>query len=151
MVVNGGKIYKPHVLKEVRDPVTNAVESVTEYEIIHQSYVSPSAYEAVRQDMRAVVSQGTAQWPLNISTVQIAGKSGTAEIGASDRWHSWFTSYGPFNSTNPDEQIVVTVFIEATPIQYTSASTATAIIYQGYFANQDYNAAVRALNFWDRM
>ncbi|MCL2214673.1 MAG: penicillin-binding protein 2 [Treponema sp.] len=151
MVVNSGKIYRPHVLKEVRDPVTNSIENITEYEVIHESYISPSVYEAVRQDMRAVVTQGTAQWPLNMNTVQIAGKSGTAEIGASDRWHSWFTSFGPFNSSNPDEQIVVTVFIEATPVQYTSASTATAIIYQGYFANQDYNAAVRALNFWDRM
>jgi len=151
MVVNGGKMYKPHVLKEVRDPITKAIEDTADYELIHESYLPPSVYEAVRQDMRAVVRQGTAQWPLNMNTVQIAGKSGTAEIGASDRWHSWFTSFGPFNSTNPDEQIAVTVFIEATPVQYTSASTATAIIYQGYFANQDYNAAVRALNFWDRM
>ena len=80
-------------------------------------------------------------------TVQIAGKSGTAEIGLADRWHSWFTAYAPFNSTNPDDQIVVTVIIEASNFQVWRATAASAIIFQGYFANQDYEAAVRSLGF----
>jgi penicillin-binding protein 2 len=147
MIVNNGKIYKPHVLKEVRDPVTNAIESVTKHEIIHESSISHAVFEAVRQDMRSVVSHGTAQYPLNIRAVQIAGKSGTAEIGLADRWHSWFTAYAPFDSTNPDEKIVVTVIIEASTFQVWRASAACAIIFQGYFANQDYEAAVRSLGF----
>ncbi|MCL2800857.1 MAG: penicillin-binding protein 2 [Treponema sp.] len=147
MAVNNGKIYKPHVLKEVRDPATNAIERVVTPELIHQSTISPSVFESVRNDLRGVVSQGTAQYPLNMRTVQIAGKSGTAEIGLADRWHSWFTAYGPFNSTNPDEQIVVTVIIEASSSQVFRASASTAIIFQGYFANQDYEAAARSLGF----
>jgi len=147
MIVNDGKIYKPHVLKEVRDPVTKAIERVTRPEVIHTSDISPAVFEAVRQDMRGVVSQGTAQYPLNMRTVQIAGKSGTAEIGFVDRWHSWFTAYAPFNSTNPDEQIVVTVIIEAATFQVWRASAASAIIFQGYFANQDYESALRSLGF----
>ncbi|MCL2265680.1 MAG: penicillin-binding protein 2 [Treponema sp.] len=145
MVVNNGKVYKPHILKEVRDPVTNAIESVTLHELIHESNISPAVFETVRQDMRGVVSQGTAQYPLNIRAVQIAGKSGTAEMGLADRWHSWFTAYAPFNSTNPDEQIVVTVIIEASAFQVWRASAASAIIFQGYFADQDYNTAARTL------
>jgi penicillin-binding protein 2 len=147
MVVNNGRIYRPHVLKEVRDPITNEIESVVSRELIHESDISPSIFEAIRQDMRSVVSHGTAQYPLNIRTVQIAGKTGTAEIGLADRWHSWFTAYAPFNSTNPDEQIVVTVIIEASTFQVWRASAASAIIFQGYFANQDYDAAIRALGF----
>ena len=147
MIVNNGKIYKPHVLKEVRDPATKAIERVVTPTLIHQSEISPSVFEAVRQDMRSVVSQGTAQYPLNIRTVQIAGKSGTAEIGLADRWHSWFTAYAPFNSTNPDEQIVVTVIIEASNFQVWRASAASAIIFQGYFANQEYEDAIRSLGF----
>jgi len=149
LAVNNGVIYKPHVLKEVRDPVTNAIESVTSHEIIHKSEISPAVFETVRQDMRGVVSQGTAQYPLNIRAVQIAGKSGTAEIGLVDRWHSWFTAYAPFNSTNPDEQIVVTVIIEASSFQVWRASAACAIIFQGYFANQDYETASRFLGLYD--
>ncbi|MCL2179924.1 MAG: penicillin-binding protein 2 [Treponema sp.] len=147
MIVNNGTIYRPHVLKEVRDPVTNAIERVTMPEIIHESSISSAIFEEVRQDMRGVVSQGTAQYPLNIRAVQIAGKSGTAEIGLADRWHSWFTAYAPFNSTDPDEQIVVTVIIEASNYQVWRASAASAIIFQGYFANQNYEAAIRSLGF----
>ncbi|MCL2720132.1 MAG: penicillin-binding protein 2 [Treponema sp.] len=147
MIVNNGTIYKPHVLKEVRDPITNAIESVVSPEVIHKSNINPSVFEFVRQDMRSVVTQGTAQYPLNMRTVQIAGKTGTAEIGLSDRWHSWFTAFAPFNSTNPEEQIVVTVIIEASTFQVWRASAATAIIFQGYFGKQDYEGALRSLGF----
>jgi len=145
MTVNNGKIYKPYVLKEVRDPVTNEIEISFQPELLRESSISKAIFEQVRQDMRGVVSTGTAQYPLNIRTVQIAGKSGTAEIGLADRWHSWFTAYAPFNSRNPEEQIVVTVIIEASEFQVWRASMVSAIIFQGYFANQEYESAARAL------
>jgi len=147
MAVNGGIMYKPFVLKEVRDPSTNAIVSATQPEIIRKSEVPPSVYEALRQDLRSVVTAGNAQYPLNIRTVQIAGKSGTAEIGANDRWHSWFTAYAPYNSTNPEDQIVVTVIIEASTTQVWRASAACAIIFQAYFGNQTYDEAIRFLGF----
>ena len=147
MIVNNGKNYKPHILKEVRDPVTNAIEKAATPEVIHESNVGSSVYEMVRRDMRYVVSQGTAQYPLNIKTVQIAGKSGTAEMGLVDRWHSWFTAFAPYNSTNPNEQIVVTVIIEASTYQVWMASAVSAIIFQGYFGKQNFEEAVRSLGF----
>jgi len=147
MIVNNGKNYKPFVLKEVRDPLTNSIERVTKPEVIHESNISNAVFENVRRDMRYVVSQGTAQYPLNIKTVQIAGKSGTAEMGLLDRWHSWFTAFAPYNSVNPDEQIVVTVIIEASNYQVWMASAVSAIIFQGYFGKQDYDAAIKSLGF----
>ena len=147
MTVNNGKIYKPYVLKEVRDPVTNEIEKSFIPEVLYESNINKAIFEQVRYDMRGVVSTGTAQYPLNIRTVQIAGKSGTAEIGLADRWHSWFTAFAPFNSRNPDEQIVVTVIIEASEFQVWRASMVSAIIFQGYFANQEYEAAIRTLGF----
>ena len=116
-------------------------------ELIHESSINNSIFETIRQDMRGVVTHGTAQYPLNMRTVQIAGKTGTAEIGLADRWHSWFTAFAPYNSTNPDDKIVVSVIVEASTFQVWRASSAAAIIFQGYFANQDYEAAVRSLGF----
>jgi len=147
MIVNNGKNYKPYLLKEVRDPVTGAIEKTTTPEVIHTSNVTRNVYDAVRRDMRYVVSQGTAQYPLNIKTVQIAGKSGTAEMGLTDRWHSWFTAFAPYNSNNPDEQIVVTVIIEASTYQVWMASAVSAIIFQGYFGKQNFDDAVKSLGF----
>ena len=145
MVVNNGKIYKPHLLKEVRDPVTNAIESIVKPRVIHESNISPEVFAALRQDMRAVIREGTAVYPLNIRTVEIAGKTGTGEAGFTDRWHSWFAAYAPFTSSDPEDMIVVSVIVEAANKWEWWAPYASSIIFQGYFANQDYDTAVRAL------
>jgi len=143
MVVNSGKLYKPHVLKEVRDPSTNAIESVVTPELIHESELSPEIFERVRQDMRAVVTEGTGSWPV-IRAAQTAGKTGTAEIGLNDRWHAWYVAFGPYNAP-PEEQITLAVIVEATNNMEWRATYTSSIILQGYFAKQDYETAVRAL------
>jgi penicillin-binding protein 2 len=146
MVVNNGKIYKPHFLKEVRDPVTNAIENIVKPQVIHESSsISPEVFSALRQDMRAVIREGTAVYPLNIRSVEIAGKTGTGEAGFTDRWHSWFTAYAPYTSTNPQDMIVVSVIVEAANKWEWWAPYASSIIFQGYFANQNYEIAVRTL------
>ena len=149
MTVNNGKVYKPHVLKEVRDPVTNSVERNVRPELLHESKLSKEVFEAVRRDMRGVITEGTAQYPFSSleRRVQIAGKTGTAEIGLADRWHSWFAAYAPYNSEDTENAIVVSVIVEAANKWEWWAPYASAIIFQGYFANQEYEDAVRALGF----
>ena len=147
MSVNNGKIYKPHILKEVRDPVTGIVERELKPELIHESNIDKKVFEAVRRDMRGVVSEGTAQYPLNRGIVQIAGKTGTAEIGLPDRWHSWFAAYAPYDSADPEEQIVVSVIVEAVNDWEWWAPYASAIIFQGIFAEQTFEEAVTSLGF----
>jgi penicillin-binding protein 2 len=147
MVVNNGVIYKPHILKEVRDPISGAIEDVTRREVLRKSDIDPGIFEIVRTNMRSVISSGTAQFPLNIKTVQIAGKTGTSEVGLADRWHSWFAAYAPYGSNNPEEQIVVSVIVEAANPWEWWAPYASAIIFQGIFAEQTYEEAVAALGF----
>jgi len=147
MVVNNGKVYKPHVLKEVRDPATNAVETAVRPELLFESKISDEIFEQVRRDMRGVITEGTAQYPVNIRSVQIAGKTGTAEVDIADRWHSWFAAYAPYNAENTDNTIVVSVIVEAANKWEWWAPYASAIIFQGYFANQEYEDAVRSLGF----
>ena len=145
MVVNNGTIYKPHILKEVRDPVTGAVESSFTPEILRTSSVDQKIFETVRRDMRGVISEGTAQFPLNIRTVEIAGKTGTGEVGVSDHWHSWFTAFAPYQTSKPEERVVVSIIVEAVNKWEWWAPYASAIIFQGIFANQNYREAVESL------
>jgi penicillin-binding protein 2 len=144
-VVNNGKVYKPHLLKEIRDPATGAIEQRIAPALLRQSDIDPKVFEAVRRDMRGVISEGTAVYPLNIKTVQIAGKTGTGEVGLQDRWHSWFAAFAPYNSKNPEEQIIVSVIVEAVNPWEWWAPYASAIIFQGIFAEQTYDEAVRSL------
>jgi penicillin-binding protein 2 len=147
MLVNDGKIYKPHVLKEVRDPVTGAVERTAKPALLHESRLPREVFESVRRDMRNVITSGTAQYPLNLRSVQIAGKTGTAEVGFVDRWHSWFTAFAPYDNKDDENAIVVTVIVEAANNWEWWAPYASAIIFQGYFQNQTYEEAVRSLGF----
>jgi len=145
MVVNSGKTYKPYILKEVRDPVTGVIELWTTPEILRESDIDPKIFETVRRDMRAVITGGTAQYPLNIKSVEIAGKTGTGEVGLQDRWHSWFAAFAPYETDNPDERVVVSVIVEAANSWEWWAPYASAIIFQGIFARQTYEEAVLSL------
>ena len=145
MVANNGVIYKPHILKEVRDPVSGAVEQQALPELIHESDLDTKIFDTVRRDMRGVISEGTAQFPLNIKTVEIAGKTGTGEVGLQDSWHSWFAAYAPYVTDRPEERIVVSVIVEAANKWEWWAPYASAIIFQGIFAGQTYEEAVRSL------
>jgi penicillin-binding protein 2 len=147
MIVNDGKVYKPHILKEVRDPATGAVERNIRPELLHESSLSPEIFEMVRRDMRNVITTGTATYPLNIKSVQIAGKTGTAEVGFIDRWHSWFTAFAPYDNRSAENAIALTVIVEAANKWEWWAPYASAIIFQGYFNNQTYEEAIRALGF----
>jgi penicillin-binding protein 2 len=147
MVVNDGIIYKPRFLKEVRDPLTGAIEQNIKPEILHESDVDSEIFARVRRDMRSVISEGTARFPLNIKSVEIAGKTGTGEVGLQNKWHSWFTAFAPYNTDNPEERVVISIIVEAVNDWEWWAPYASAIIFQGIFAGQDYEEAVRALNF----
>jgi penicillin-binding protein 2 len=145
MVVNDGKVYKPHLLKEVRDPVSGAIERSAVPELLHESIIEKRVFDAVKRDMRGVISEGTARFPLNIKTVEIAGKTGTGEVGLQDRWHSWFAAYAPYGAESNEEQIVVSLIVEAVNPWEWWAPYASAIIFQGIFAGQTYEEAVAAL------
>ncbi|MDR1987169.1 MAG: penicillin-binding protein 2 [Treponema sp.] len=147
MTVNEGIIYQPHLLKEVRNPLTGAVEETISPKVLHESDIERNIFRTVRRDMRQVISEGTARFPLNIKAVEIAGKTGTGEIGYQDRWHSWFAAYAPYQTDNPEEQVVVSVIVEAANKWEWWATYASAIIFQGIFADQSYEEAVAALGF----
>lgn len=145
MIVNDGVIYRPRIMSEVRDPSSGAVIRSSTPEVLSQSRIKPETFRTVRDNMRAVITEGTARYPVNTKAVQVAGKTGTAEVGLADRWHSWFASYGPYGAEKSEEAVVVVVMVEASNPWEWWAPYASNIIFQGIFANQTYDEAVQAL------
>ena len=144
MVVNNGVIYKPHLLKEVRAPSTNELVLEKKPEVLRQSDIAPEVFAQVRADMRYTITDGSARYPMHNKIVQLAGKTGTAEVGFKDRWHSWMAAYGPYNAP-PEDAVVVVVLVEAQNTWEWWAPYATNIIFQGIFADQTFEEAVEAL------
>ncbi|GMO14794.1 MAG: penicillin-binding protein 2 [Spirochaetaceae bacterium] len=148
MVANNGVIYKPHLLKEIRDPANGNVIETVQREVLRRSGIDKRIFARVREDMRGVISEGTAQYPLNtVKAVEIAGKTGTSEVGLADRWHAWFAAFAPYETENPQERIAVSIIVEAANPWEWWAVYAASIIFQGVFANQTYEEAIAALHF----
>ncbi len=144
LVANGGIVYRPHLLKELRDPNSGAIIRQSQPEPIINSRISPETFATLRADLRKVVTDGTVKFPLNTKVVEVAGKTGTAEVGLVDHWHSWFVSFGPYDKP-VSEQIVVVVMVEASNPWEWWAPYASDIIYQAIFGNQTYDQAVDTL------
>jgi penicillin-binding protein 2 len=110
VIANGGKLYKPRLVKQIEDQLSNEVESLPAAELIRDVHVNPANLELIRKAMLADVEEeggtGTAAF---IPGMGICGKTGTAQIRV--RGHmdhiTWFVSFAPFN--NPRYAVVVMV------------------------------------------
>ena len=152
MVSNEGTIYKPHLLKEVRDPVTNEVIEEVKPSILTQSTINNSVWKELQEALRYTVTDGTPQYPMHNKIVQIACKTGTAEVEPyssrkeNQSWHSWLVAYAPYDAP-PEERVCVATIVEAQNIWEWWAPYATNIIIQGIFAHQTCEEATRELGF----
>ena len=110
--LNRGKLYRPHLLKEIRDPITNRVIRRSEPQMVSEVPVSPRSLGLIQDGMRAVVTRGTAR-SLQKYPVPIGGKTGTAQTRSrvKGKNHAWFVGYAPHGAP-PEETIVVAVFVE---------------------------------------
>ncbi len=146
MVANDGTRYKPKLIKEIRDPSTGDIIQSFTPEISHESICSPEAIKITQDAMRAVMTIGTARYVISEKVVQIAGKTGTAEVydKDADSWTSWFVAYGPYDGPVED-RVTVCVNVEAVNDWEWWAPKAANAIFQGIFADQTYEEVVDTL------
>lgn len=147
MIANKGVVYKPHIVKEIRDPISGELIEKIEPEELRRSNIRKETLDTVAAYMRGVITDGTAKVALTTNAVNVAGKTGTGEVGREDSWTAWFGAYGPYNADNPEDQVVVVTMVEASDNWEWWAIRAANIIFQGIFANQTYDEAIDALHW----
>jgi len=148
LIANEGRVYRPHVLAQVRDAMSGAVLRSVEPELLHTSAIRPDSFRTVQQAMRRVVTEGTANVVITTKATEVAGKTGTGEAGYEARWHSWCAAYAPFTTDRPEERVVVVVMVEAENEWEWWAPKAADVIFQGIFARQSFEEAVETLRPW---
>ena len=104
-IANGGQMPQPYLVSEVRDPSGRVVVRHQPQTI--RQVVSSQTASSVNRLMIASVQEGYAK-PAGIPGIQVAGKTGSAEVAAGERTHSWFIGYAP--ADNP--MVAVAVVME---------------------------------------
>ena len=83
-IANGGKILQPTLIKDGNIKVISEIE------------ISKDKFDIVKGGMRDAVLEGTAQG-LNVDFVNVAAKTGTAELGVSKKMvNSWVVGFFPY-------------------------------------------------------
>jgi len=105
-IANGGKLFQPHFVKEIRNEKNNLIEEIKP-QIIRQNFINESNLKIVQAGMRQAVSSGSAI-RLNNLPVEVAGKTGTAQWSSQKDNHAWFVGFAPYR--NPE--IAFTILVE---------------------------------------
>ena len=137
-VANGGTLYQPQLVYQVRDAEGNTVQDF-QPKVIRQLPVSEENLALVREGMRAAVEYGTAQWLQVGAGLKVAAKTGTAEYcdnpdcldedGNYRDSHAWFTSFAPYD----DPEIATVVFVYGGGEGAVAAMPVSAEIMNYYF------------------
>jgi len=146
-VANNGSLYQPQIVKAITDSSGQLVQEIQPV-LANRVPVDPDIFKVVRDGMRRSVTEGP-----NIaardtcSSLQIAGKTGTAEFGPLielppvdgkprapiRQSHSWFVGFAPYD--NP--QIEVLALVEGSGDMNDGSATITVPavtqIMQAYF------------------
>jgi penicillin-binding protein 2 len=140
-LANGGKVFKPQVVREVIGPDGNLVVPFAP-KLDHKLDVPASVLQTMRQASRSVV---TLRHTYNLVDlpVKVAGKSGTAEFGLRDAqgrlpFHSWFVGFVPRDAYDgdfdkPDSQLVVLAFANDSRTVGNAATEIVKYFFQLHF------------------
>jgi penicillin-binding protein 2 len=105
-VANGGKSWKPHLLKRVMDGDKAVLENQPSIRADLSTKVKPVEIEVIRKGMWKVVNDpgGTGK-SARIPGIEVAGKTGTAQNWRRDERnvkvddnHTWFISFAPYEN-----------------------------------------------------
>jgi penicillin-binding protein 2 len=129
-VVNGGTLFRPHLVDAIRDAHGNVIERF-DREIIRHVGVSAEALREVRAGMDQVTEPWGTAYGEDVPGIAYGGKTGTAETdGGNGPNTTWFVAYAP--AAHPT--IAIAVFMERSGGY--GANTAAPVarkIIAGYF------------------
>ncbi len=107
-VINGGTLYKPRIVREIRSPGGRRVARFLP-RIIRRVPVTSAALAAVREGMSKVTDPGGTAYGLAIDGLPFSGKTGTVETDGGDGPNTtWFIAWAP--TVHP--RLALAVFVD---------------------------------------
>jgi penicillin-binding protein 2 len=145
-VSNGGTLYRPQLIKEIRGPEGEIIEEFKPVEV-GRALGSKETYRLIKEGMIAAVKDkhGTAG-VMKMEGVTVAGKTGTAQVVKLAQYrhlaeesipykyrdHAWITGFAPAE----DPEIAVTVLIEHGLHGASGAGPVAKKVLEAYFKTE---------------
>jgi penicillin-binding protein 2 len=143
-VINKGVVYRPHVVREVRDPVSGSIIESVQPEVLRTVPVSDATFDLVREAMIGVVENGTPQVVMT-TNAPVGGKTGTSQTWSDERQHSWFIGFTPYGEHGADDYLVTVVWVDAANQWDWWGPYATNIIVHGIYNRLTYEETIADL------
>lgn len=104
-IANGGQLMKPYLVAETQAPDLSVLDT-TKPEVFGPRAVSQEVADDITTMMVNVVENGSGT-KAQLPGIEVAGKTGTAQVAEGVNDHTWFTGFAPAD----DPKISVAVFI----------------------------------------
>lgn len=117
-LINGGKYYKPHIVKEIQNDGGAVVEKMDG--VLVKETVSADTSSKIRKFLKETVEAGTAA-TAGVEGYSIGGKTGTAEKAPRDK-NNYIVSFLGFAPTD-DPQMIIYVVIDEPDVEDQAHST----------------------------
>ncbi len=138
-IFNEGIVYKPHIVKKVLSPDGKETIKEIKPEILRKdTKIQKETFEILKKGMKQVFEEGTARGLKFLTKYPIAGKTGTAE-NPHGKPHSIFACYGPTDTDNPEDVVVVAVIVENVGAGSAYAGPIAAKLIDAYLNKYQYS------------
>ena len=128
-LANGGTHYSAHLLKEVKSNDYSQVVERYEPQVLNQLDIEPENLAAVTEGMLRVTTEGSAKTYFADLGVQVAAKTGSAQVSSETESNALFAAFAPYE----DPEIALAIVVEKGGSGSTLANIAAEIL-EYYFS-----------------
>lgn len=129
-LANGGTHYSAHLLKEVKSNDYSQVVERYEPQVLNQLDIEPENLAAVTEGMLRVTTEGSAKTYFADLGVQVAAKTGSAQVSSATESNALFVAFAPYE----DPEIALAIVVEKGGSGSTLANIAAEIL-EYYFSS----------------
>lgn len=116
VIANDGELMKPTLIKTLRAPDLQVLQEFEPEKL--RTVTTPEIANQITEWMVGVVDNGIGAGAA-VPGVEVAGKTGTAELGVAGQNNSWFTGFAPAD----DPQVAISIVIEDVDVATGAALT----------------------------
>jgi len=127
-LINKGILYQPQFVYGFRNE-SNGEININQPKILQKVLIDEENLNIIKNALHTTVTAGSARY-LSLLPIEVAGKTGTAQVGGTNQPHAWFAGFAPF----AEPELVLVILVENGIEGSTTAVPIAFDIFSQYFS-----------------